>query len=76
LDGTQSTGFTSAPNSLFSGLPYGSPDAEFDLINQALETSFATTGTTSGTASSLQAEELDALFGTETTVDPSINTLA
>jgi hypothetical protein len=75
LEDTQSTGLTSTTDSLFSGLPYGSPDAESDLIDQALEASVAPTGTTSSTASSLQAEELDALFGTTSTFDPSINTL-
>src|ERR1700683_2123850 len=76
LDGTQSTGLTGTPDSLFSALPYGSPDAESDLIDEALETSIAPTGTTSSTASSLQTEELDALFGTTSTVAPFINTLA
>jgi hypothetical protein len=71
-DATQSNGFTSTVDPLFSLLPYGSSAAESALIDQALET--VSTGTTAGT-SSLQAEELDALFGGTSTSDSSINTL-
>jgi hypothetical protein len=73
LDSTQSTDPTPSP--LFSVLPYGSPDAESELIDQALQSSIAPAGTTGSAANNLQMEELNALFGTKSTVDPFINAL-
>jgi hypothetical protein len=74
-DGTQSTGLTSASDSLFSVLSSGGSDTESSPIVQALENSTASTGTAASIASNSQEQGLDALFGITSTVDPLINTV-
>jgi len=86
-DGTQSGGFNSAADSLFSILSPASSNPSPDPMMQALESSLgiggsnrATSGSTpanqiASNARTFQAQELDALFGTPQTVDLFLNTL-
>lgn len=95
LDGTQSTEFNSAPDSILSALSPNNSTTQPDLLLQALDSSLGITGTNGATtssagstptssslaaqiassASSFQAQSLDALFGTSRPADPSLNTL-
>jgi hypothetical protein len=86
-DGTQSNAFNPASDSLFSILGPASSDPSPDPLIQALESSLGLGGANPATSSSstatqianstssLQAQELDSLFGSPQTVDPFLNTL-
>jgi hypothetical protein len=69
-DGTESTGLTSASDSLFSALSSGGSDAASDPIVQALENSTASSGTTASTASNSQVQEIEALLSATSTINP------
>jgi hypothetical protein len=84
-DGTQTNAFNPAPDSLFSILGPASSNPSPDPLIQALESSLGiagsngatspTTNSIANSASSLQAQELESLFGSPQTVDPFLNTL-
>jgi hypothetical protein len=75
-DGTQSTGLTSAPDSLFAALSPDSSMTQPDPLLQALDSSLGVSGANGNPSTSLsQTPTLDALFATPPTVDPFLNTL-
>jgi hypothetical protein len=82
VDGTQSTGLTSALDNLFSVPPPDGTTIQPDPILQLLESLVGATGANDGTSSSagsnqvagsaisFQAQELSSLFGATRPVDP------
>lgn len=82
-DGTESNAFNPAPDSLFSILGAADSNPSADPLMQALESSLgpaaanpsSTADPIAGSTSSLQAQELESLFGSPQTVDPFLNTL-
>jgi len=82
-DGTQSNAFNPAPDSLFSILGPANSNSSPDPVMQALESSLglaeanpsSTTNPIASPTSSLQAQELESLFGSPQAIDPFLNTL-
>jgi hypothetical protein len=82
-DGTQSNAFNPAPDSLFSILGPANSNPSPDPVMQALESSLglaganpsSTTNPITSPTSSLQAQELESLFGSPQAIDPFLNTL-
>jgi len=82
-DGTQSNAFNPAPDSLFSILGPANSNSSPDPIMQALESSLglaeanpsSTTNPIASPTGSLQAQELESLFGSPQAIDPFLNTL-
>lgn len=85
-DGSQSTAFNSAPDSIFSALSPNNWTTQPDLLLQALDSSLGVIGANGATSSSLaaqiassassfQAQALAALFNSTQPADPSLNTL-
>jgi hypothetical protein len=82
-DGTQSNAFNPAPDSLFSILGPANSNSSPDPVMQALESSLglaeanpsSTTNPIASPTGSLQAQELESLFGSPQAIDPFLNTL-
>jgi len=81
--GTQSNAFNPAPDSLFSILGPANSNPSPDPLMQALESSrglaeanpSSTTNPIASPTGSLQAQELESLFGSPQAIDPFLNTL-
>jgi hypothetical protein len=82
-DGAESNAFNPAPDSLFSILGAANSNPSPDPLMHALESSLGPAAANSSSTpnpiadstSSLQAQELESLFGSPQTVQPFLNTL-